>query len=184
MSLLIIHFILTSIALHYPLTYSFILAGSNLWTLDIYYLRQFYIAKMGEMPTSTSAMLHRTIKSDPLQMVEADGTQLTFSNGHKIIDTTCGAGVACIGYNNKRVKKAMVDQIDKFSYANSMFFSHPVGEELASEVIRGTNGHMSKAYIMSSGGCLPRALFKTSMSKILEISSANTLKGPRQWSRP
>lgn len=98
-----------------------------------------------------SAVLHRSLKSAPLQVVSGDGKHLTFSNGHKIIDTTCGAAVACIGYNNKRVKKAMVEQIDKFAYCNSMFFGHPIGEALAAELVNGTDGVMSKAYIMCSG---------------------------------
>lgn len=98
-----------------------------------------------------SAVLHRTLKSVPLQVVSTNGNHITFSNGHTMLDTTCGAAVACIGYNNKRVKQAMVDQIDKFSYCNSMFFSHPVGEQLAAELVHGTGGAMSKAYIMCSG---------------------------------
>lgn len=98
-----------------------------------------------------SAVLHRTLKSLPPQIVSANGKYVTFSDGHTIFDTTCGAAVACIGYNNKRVKKAMMDQIDKFSYTNSMFFGHPIGEELATELVNGTQGVMSKAYIMSSG---------------------------------
>lgn len=100
---------------------------------------------------STSAVLHRSLKSDPLQVVSAHGTQVTFSNGQTINDTTCGAGVACIGYDNKRVRQAMVRQIEKFSYCNSMFFSHSVGEAHARELVDGTNGEMTKAYIMSSG---------------------------------
>jgi adenosylmethionine-8-amino-7-oxononanoate aminotransferase len=68
-------------------------------------------------------------------------------------DTTCGAGVACIGYNNERVKNAMVEQIDRFAYCNSMFFGTPIGEQLAANLIEGTNGEMSKAYIMCSGKC-------------------------------
>lgn len=98
-----------------------------------------------------SAVLHRSLKSPPLQVVFAKDKQLTFSNGQKIIDTTCGAAVSCIGYNNKRVRNAMIEQIDKFSYCNSMFFGHPVGEALASELISGTDGVMAKAYIMCSG---------------------------------
>lgn len=98
-----------------------------------------------------SAVLHRSLKSTPLQVVSTNGTHVTFSNGHSINDTTCGAGVACIGYNNQRVKQAMIRQIEEFSYCNSMFFSHPVGERLAAELVQGTGGVMDKAYIMSSG---------------------------------
>lgn len=100
---------------------------------------------------TSSSVLHRTIKIPPRQVTSADGKYLTFSDGHTILDSTCGAAVACIGYNDKRVKRAMMDQMDKFAYCNSMFFGHPVGEELASELIQGTCGVMSKAYIMCSG---------------------------------
>ena len=101
--------------------------------------------------TESSSVLHRTLKSNPLQVVSAVGTNVTFSNGQKMEDTTCGAGVACIGYNNERVKNAMVEQIDKFAYCNSMFFGTPIGEQLAANLIEGTNGEMSKAYVMCSG---------------------------------
>lgn len=98
-----------------------------------------------------SAVLHRTLKSAPRQVVSGDGHYLTFSDGHRILDSTCGAAVSCIGYDNQRVKKAMIDQIDKFAYANSMFFGHPIGEALAAELVNSTRGVMSKAYVMCSG---------------------------------
>ena len=98
-----------------------------------------------------SSMLHRSLKTAPPQVIQGNGRELTFKGGHTILDTTCGAAVACIGYNNKRVKEAMIGQIDKFSYCNSMFFGHPIGEQLADELVRGTKGVMSKAYIISSG---------------------------------
>lgn len=102
-------------------------------------------------PVTGSAVLHRNIKVTPMQTVAAKGTRMRFSNGHEIEDTTCGAAVACLGHGNERVKQAMIEQLDKFSYCNSVFFGHQVGEDLATELINGTNGVMSKAYIMSSG---------------------------------
>lgn len=121
-------------------------------------------------PKAPSPVLHRTLKAAPLQVVSANGKHLTFSNGHTIMDTTCGAAVACIGYNNKRVKQAMIDQIDKFSYCNSMFFGHPIGEELAAELVRGTNGMMSKAYIMSSGSEAMESAMKMTRQYFMELS--------------
>ncbi|KAF4124509.1 Adenosylmethionine-8-amino-7-oxononanoate aminotransferase [Geosmithia morbida] len=117
-----------------------------------------------------SAVLHRTLSSDPLHLVSASGTRLRFSNGHEIIDTSCGAGVACIGYNDKRVKQAMVDQIDNFSYANSVFFSHSAGEQLATDLIQGTDGHMSKAYIMSSGSEAMESAMKMARQYFMELN--------------
>lgn len=98
-----------------------------------------------------SALLHPTLKPAPLDVVAAKGTTVTFSNGKSVEDTTCGAAVACIGYDNERVKKAMIKQMENFSYSNSMFYGHQMSKELAAELIRGTNGEMSKVYLMCSG---------------------------------
>ncbi|RJE25084.1 Aminotransferase [Aspergillus sclerotialis] len=117
-----------------------------------------------------SAVLHRTLKSAPRQVTSGDGKYLHFSDGHKILDSTCGAAVACIGYNNQRVKKAMLDQMDKFAYANSMFFGHPIGEELAAELVNGTGGVMSKAYIMCSGSEAMESAMKMARQYYMELS--------------
>jgi hypothetical protein len=100
---------------------------------------------------SESAVLHRTLHAAPPQMVSATENHISFSNGQSILDSTCGAGVACIGYTNKRVRQAMINQIDNFSYCNSMFFGHPIGEQLASELVQGTGGAMAKAFVVCSG---------------------------------
>lgn len=100
---------------------------------------------------AVSSVLHRSLKKVPPQIVSANGTHVTFANGQKMWDTTCGAGVSCLGNNNERVKKAIIEQLDKFAYVNSMFFGHPVGEALATELINGTEGKMSKAYVLCSG---------------------------------
>ena len=107
-----------------------------------------------EIPTGFSAVLHPVLKPPPLQVVAAKGNKVRFSNGQEIEDTTSGAAVACIGYDSERVKNAMIRQIDKFSYSNSMFYGHPIGEELATELVTSTKGEMSTAYIMCSGKSL------------------------------
>ncbi|KAF9878713.1 putative class III aminotransferase [Colletotrichum karsti] len=122
-----------------------------------------------ELPAIPSAVLHRTLKAAPPQVVAANGKYLTFSNGKSILDTTCGAAVACIGSNNQRVKKAMIEQLDKFAYCNSMFFGHPIGEQLADELVRGTDGAMSKAYIMCSGSEAMEAAMKMARQYFVEI---------------
>jgi len=124
--------------------------------------------------TESSAVLHRTLKSNPWQVVAATGTNVTFSNGQTMEDTTCGAGVACIGYNNERVKNAMVEQIDKFAYCNSMFFGTPIGEQLAANLIEGTNGEMSKAYIMCSGSEAMESAMKMARQYYYELSPKQT----------
>lgn len=138
---------------------------------------------------SGSAVLHRTLRSAPMQIVSAKGTSIAFSDDHVIEDTTCGAAVACLGHGNERVKQAMIDQIDKFSYCNSMFFGHQVGEELASELVRGTNGAMSKAYIMCSGEAFPIPPPQRCNCKLVPPLLADrrlihgVAQAPRRWKR-
>ncbi|KAK1723567.1 aminotransferase class-III [Colletotrichum acutatum] len=119
---------------------------------------------------SASAVLHRSLKSAPPHVVSAKGKHLTFSDGRTILDSTCGAAVACIGSNNERVKKAMVEQIDKFAYCNSMFFGHEIGEKLADELIDGTGGAMSKAYIMCSGSEAMESAMKMARQYFMELT--------------
>ena len=69
-----------------------------------------------------SAVLHPTLKASASQHCGGQGYNCGVSlMAKKIEDTTCGAAVACIGYDNERVKAAMIKQMDNFSYSNSMF---------------------------------------------------------------
>ncbi|KAM0260021.1 hypothetical protein ACHAPA_010467 [Fusarium lateritium] len=117
-----------------------------------------------------SAVLHPTLKPAPLNVVAANGTNVVFSNGKMMEDTTCGAAVACIGYNNERVRSAMIKQMDKFSYSNSMFYGHEIGEELAAELIEGTKGEMSKVYLMCSGAEAMEAAMKMARQYYMELN--------------
>lgn len=93
-----------------------------------------------------------------------------------MFDTTCGAAVSCIGYGNRRVRDAMIAQLDKFAYTNSMFFGTPIGEELAAELIRGTQGKMSKALIMSSGSEAMEAAMKMARQYFVEVGQGKRAK--------
>ncbi|EFQ31513.1 aminotransferase class-III [Colletotrichum graminicola M1.001] len=124
----------------------------------------------GKEASVTSAVLYRSLKSVPPQVISANGNHLTFSDGRTMLDTTCGAAVACIGMNNERVKKAMVEQIDKFAYCNSTFFGHEVGEQLATELVQGTGCAMSKAFILCSGSEAMEAAMKMARQYYLELS--------------
>ncbi|KAI1262502.1 pyridoxal phosphate-dependent transferase [Xylariaceae sp. FL1019] len=120
---------------------------------------------------SPSAHLLPTLKPAPPYVVAAKGSTVTLSNGKTIEDTTCGAAVACIGYDNERVQTAMIKQICDFSYSNSLLYGHQIGEELAAELIRGTNGAMSKVYLMSSGAEAVESAMKMARQYYMELNS-------------
>ena len=49
-----------------------------------------------------STVLHRSLHSDPLSVLSAQGNHLRLSNGQSIFDATGGAAVACLGHGDER----------------------------------------------------------------------------------
>lgn len=49
-----------------------------------------------------SAVLHRSLHAEPLQVVSAQGNYLHLTNGQKIFDATGGAAVSCLGHGDVR----------------------------------------------------------------------------------
>lgn len=117
-----------------------------------------------------SKVLHRSLKEQPEKVVKANGSYLYLENGQKILDATGGAAVACLGHNQPEVKEAITAQMNKFSCCHSLFFSSDVGEDLCRFLVDSTNGHMSKAFIVSSGSEAMEAAAKMARQYFLELS--------------
>jgi adenosylmethionine-8-amino-7-oxononanoate aminotransferase len=100
---------------------------------------------------SQSAVFHRSLHADPISVIGANGNYLHLDDGRKLLDATGGAAVSCLGHANKRVKEAIISQLDVVSYVHSATFGTEAAEKVARELIETTNGEMSKAYIVSSG---------------------------------
>lgn len=100
---------------------------------------------------SQSAVFHRSLHTDPIPIIGASGNYLHLSTGGKLLDATGGAAVSCLGHGNKRVKEAIISQLDVVSYVHSATFATEAAEKLARELVESTNGEMSRAYIVSSG---------------------------------
>ncbi|KAF2461938.1 pyridoxal phosphate-dependent transferase [Lineolata rhizophorae] len=115
-----------------------------------------------------SAVLHRHLHYQPHRVVRASGSNLWLDNGQKVFDSTGGAAVACLGHCNERVKKAVMRQMNEVSYCHSLFFSTSSAEALATELTRSTDGHMTKAFIVSSGSEAMEAALKLARQFHLE----------------
>lgn len=109
------------------------------------------LAEAKEDLKQTSALLHRSLHKAPLQVVSAKGQYITTKDGRRILDSTCGAAVACLGHGNARVHAAMLKQLETVAYANSLIFTSTAPEELSRFLVDTTHGHMARAYIVSSG---------------------------------
>ncbi|KAK4505597.1 hypothetical protein PRZ48_003560 [Zasmidium cellare] len=115
-----------------------------------------------------SAVLHRSLHADPLQVVSAQGNYLHLSNGQKIFDATGGAAVSCLGHGDVRVQEALIDQMSQVSYCHSLFFATRAPEELAKLLIASTYNEMSRAFFICSGSEAIEAALKMARQYHLE----------------
>ncbi|KAL7769830.1 hypothetical protein ACKLNR_001214 [Fusarium oxysporum f. sp. zingiberi] len=100
----------------------------------------------------TNSLLYKNFQKHPAALIEStEGIYLNTSDGRKILDATSGAAVACLGYDNKDVQKAVVEQLVSVPYCHPGFYKTQAAEGLADFLVESTNGLMSKAVLCGSG---------------------------------
>ncbi|KAL9113625.1 MAG: hypothetical protein Q9227_002363 [Pyrenula ochraceoflavens] len=116
-----------------------------------------------------SAVLHRDLHDDPVEIVQASGHCLVLADGRKVFDASGGAAVSCIGHGDPRVQKVIAEQVTKLDYCHSLFFSCPPSEDLSQLLVDSTAGQMSRAYIVSSGSEAMDAAVKLARQYFMEL---------------
>jgi len=116
-----------------------------------------------------SSMLHRSLHDKPLRVVKAKGNWLHLEDGRVLFDSTGGAAVACLGHGDERVAAAVARQMADFSYIHSLLYTSSAAEELAKLLVDSTHGHMTKAFIVSSGSEACEAAMKLARQYFLEL---------------
>lgn len=133
------------------------------------------VAKLNlKSPSRVNYLLDRNIHKAPPSVERSDGNYIYLTNGRKIYDGTCGAAVSCLGHSNEEVKQAMIAQMNKNSYVNSLFFSTPVVDELAQLLIESTGERMARAFLINSGSEAMEAAVKLARQYFLEIPVPQT----------
>lgn len=85
-------------------------------------------------------------------IVGGQGNELYTKDGRVIFDSTSGAAVSCLGHANKRVSDAIKTTLDAgLPYLCSTFFGHETVEQLCEEMVKGTDGKMTRVYLTGSG---------------------------------
>lgn len=110
-------------------------------------------AGKGAKEKAKSAVLHRHLNHEFLTLVRGEGNYLIMEDGQRILDASGGAAVGCIGWGNKRVAEAIMEQVLKAPYCSTIFYTTSVCEELCRMLVESTDGHMARANIVNSGGC-------------------------------
>ncbi|RJE21792.1 Aminotransferase [Aspergillus sclerotialis] len=131
------------------------------------YVSQPLIQEPGTAPHS--AVLHRDTHFIPKKAIGGKGCYIFLEDGQKFLDSTGGAAVSCLGHGHEKVTKAVVDQINQFSYCHSAFFGTQVSEDLATFLVDSTGGRLSKVYVVSSGSEAMEAALKLARQYYLEL---------------
>ena len=84
----------------------------------------------------------------PIIITNGEGSCLFDENNKKYIDFTSGIGVSSVGYNNKKLNKAILNQLNSFAHLSNIFLSTPT-VELANKLT--TISKMSKVFFSNSG---------------------------------
>ncbi len=101
-------------------------------------------------PPSTH-VLHRQLGRDYPSAVLGRGVIIRDAAGKEYIDASGGAAVSCLGHSNPDVLAALHAQIDKLDYAHTSFFTTPVAEELADQMVQHAPSGIGRVYFLSGG---------------------------------
>ncbi|EPE08346.1 aminotransferase class III [Ophiostoma piceae UAMH 11346] len=117
---------------------------------------------------SKSAVLHRQLRSDFPSIHHGEGSYLVLGDGRRILDASGGAAVACLGHSDRRVVDAAMAQMLAAPYCATIFYTSEVCEKLCRYLVDSTDGHMARAYIVSSGSEAIEAAVKLARQYFLE----------------
>src|SRR5947209_19566504 len=103
------------------------------------------------MDASHSRVLHRSLREQPPRAIGGEGVWLIAEDGRRILDSSGGAAVSCLGHQHPRVLAAMSKQMARLAYAHTSFFSSEPAEELADQLVGEEPGGLAYAYFVSCG---------------------------------
>src|SRR5210317_1750144 len=89
-----------------------------------------------------------------------NGCYLVDATGKQYLDGSGGAAVSCLGHDNKAVKLAIQEQLDRFAFAHTGFFTSDPAEELASLLISKAPKGIDRAFLVSGGSEAVEAALK------------------------
>jgi adenosylmethionine-8-amino-7-oxononanoate aminotransferase len=110
---------------------------------------------------NVSANFGRNLVKFLPKIAKAEGCYLYTEDGRCILDGSSGAAVACLGYKNARVQRALRDLEDTgVSYLASSIFGHESVEQACSLLAESTGEPGSRAYLACSGSEVTEATLK------------------------
>ncbi|GGB45936.1 adenosylmethionine-8-amino-7-oxononanoate aminotransferase [Tistrella bauzanensis] len=100
---------------------------------------------------ATSHVLHRHTGDVLPVAVGGEGCWLIDAEGRRYLDASGGAAVSCLGHGNRRVRDAIMAQLDKVAFAHTGFFTNEPMERLAEMLVEGAPEGIGRACFVSGG---------------------------------
>ncbi|KAK5705817.1 hypothetical protein LTR17_021328 [Elasticomyces elasticus] len=119
---------------------------------------------------------HGSIQPRVEQIARADGNHLYLSDGRKIFDAVGGAAATSIGHGDKRVKKAICNQLDTVEYCRSTLFRTSASRDLSQKLVASTQGRMKRVVIVNSGSEAVDAALKLSILYFHSIGQSERVR--------
>jgi hypothetical protein len=113
-------------------------------------------------------VLHRSIAHKYPVAVSGRGIHIRDAAGRDYIDASAGAAVSCLGHGHPDVLAAMHAQLDNLAYAHTSFFTTPVAEALAEDLIAHAPAGTSHVYFVSGGSEAIEACLKMARQYFVE----------------
>ncbi len=101
-----------------------------------------------ELKEKEKQFVLQTYKRLPIEVDHADGVYVYGKDGKKYLDFFGGIAVNALGYNNERVKAAIINQVNRYLHMSNLFYMD-VQVELAEMICR-LSGY-SKIFFTNSG---------------------------------
>jgi len=114
-------------------------------------------------------VMHRSLRQTPPKAFGGEGVWLFAEDGRKILDSSGGAAVSCLGHQHPRVIEAIKKQASKLAYAHTAFFSSEPAEELAEKLVGHEPGGLAYVYFVSGGSEAVEASIKLARQYFVEI---------------
>ncbi|KAK5728075.1 hypothetical protein LTS12_027369, partial [Elasticomyces elasticus] len=119
---------------------------------------------------------HGSLQPRVEQIARADGNHLYLSDGRKIFDAVGGAAATSIGHGDKRVKKAICNQLETVEYCRSTLFRTSASRDLSQKLVASTQGRMKRVVIVNSGAEAVDAALKLSILRFRSIGQSERVR--------
>ncbi|MBR0870710.1 aspartate aminotransferase family protein [Bradyrhizobium tropiciagri] len=120
------------------------------------------------MAAHKSRVMHRSLRETPPKAIGGDGVWLIAEDGRRVLDSSGGAAVSCLGHQHPRVLAAIGKQASTLAYAHTAFFSSEPAEELAERLVGHEPGGLAAVYFVSGGSEAIEASIKLARQYFIE----------------